>query len=168
MSKSYSLMILIAINSMFAIVVLSCSRRVNRKFYCTKESNVLRKKFHIPIIGDDMTCRDSTDFYFIYWAAKQKYPADTNILHAWKTITPGHSILSLESDAFRKRIDDTLLYQLNITSKIKKDSSMSIDAMLFYILENESKSLSIEFDNQYKNLSRSELDSIIQQWGLKL
>ena len=148
--------------------MLSCSRRFNRKFYCSKESNELRKKNHIPIIGDDMACRDSTDLDFSYWAAKQKYPTDTIILHAWKTITPGYSILSLESDAFRKRIDDTLFYQLNITSKIKKDSSASIDAMLLYILENESKSLSIEFDNKYKKLNRSELDSIIQKWGLKL
>jgi len=48
-------------------------------------------------------------------------------------IIPGRSVLSFESDAFRKRIDDTLLFQLNIDSKLYRDSSVTITGSVFIL-----------------------------------
>jgi hypothetical protein len=100
------------------------------------------------------------------WQTSPKYPTDTIPLHAWKTIVVGRSILTFETDAFRKKIDDTLFYQLNIDSKIHKDSSVTVSGLVFYIMENESKSISLDFDNQYKSLDSLGVDSVKKRWKL--
>jgi hypothetical protein len=100
------------------------------------------------------------------WETSPKYPSDTLPLHAWKTISVVNSILTFESDAFRKKIDDTLFYQLSIYSKLHKDSSKTTTGLIFYIMENESKSLSPEFEKNYKSLDSRGVDSVKERWNL--
>ena len=95
-----------------------------------------------------------------------KYPVDSNTLHVWKSIVSGGKDITFETDAFRKKTGDSIHYQLNLTIKFKKDSSVEISALIFKGHTNESKSLSFEFDKGYKELSKIELDSVKKSWGL--
>lgn len=146
--------------NLFIILVLglvSCSK-VDKKHFCSRESNSLRKRFEIPIIEDNMKVADPTESFRCKWTTSEQYRSDTIPLHVWKVIVPGKSVLSLESDAFRKRIDDTLLYQLNIESKIHKDSSVTITGFLFYTHTNDRKSRSPDFDMHGKSLDEKEFN----------
>ena len=152
-------------SSIIFFFIFGCAK-VDKRFYCSKESNSLRKIVHIPIIEDNMTLDESAALSDSRWQTSIKYPTDTIPLHAWKTIVAGKSILTTETDAFRKRINDTLFYQLNIDSKIHKDSSVTVTGLVFYTMQNESKSISLEFDNQYKKLDSREVDSVKKEWNL--
>ncbi|MCX6316262.1 MAG: hypothetical protein NTW29_03170 [Bacteroidetes bacterium] len=146
-------------------IFFSCSK-IDKKFYNSKDSNELRRRFHIPIIEAVMTQDESADLSDTRWATSPKFPRDTNVLHVWKAITAGRSILTFESDAFRKRIDDTLFYQLNVDSKFRKDSTVTVTGLVFYVMENESKSLSLDFDKKYKPLDSLGVDSVKKSWKL--
>ena len=148
-----------------SLLLLSCSI-IDKNFYCSKESNSLRKRFHLPTIDSNMTLDESAVLFDSRWQASAKYPTDTIPLHAWKTIIVGRSYLTFESDAFRKRIDDTLFYQLNVDSRINKDSSVTVSGLVFYVMENESKSISLDFDNNYKRLDSLGVDSVKKEWRL--
>ncbi len=148
---------------MLVLTLVSCSQ-IDRKFYYSKESNNLRKRFHIPTIENNMTLDESAVVFDSRWHTQTKYPMDTVPLHAWKGIVPGSSIITSETDAFRKRIDDTLFYQLNIDSKILKDSSVTVTGLVFYIMENESKSINL--DKQYQDLDSLGVDSVKKRWKL--
>ena len=113
-----------------------------------------------------MTIDESATLSDTRWHTSPKYPKDTKVLHAWKTIIAGGSTLTFESDAFRKRIDDTLFYQLNIDSKLRKDSTVTVTGLVFYVMENESKSISLDFDNQYKSLDSLGVDSVKKSWKI--
>lgn len=146
-------------------VAISCSR-TDKKFYSSRDSNSLRKRLHIPIIEENMVISDSTDFFRSYWSTAHKYPLDSLPLHVWKVIIPGRSVLSFESDAFRKRIDDTLLFQLNIDSKLYRDSSVTITGSVFYTQTSEQKSISLEFDKKYVRLDSMGVDSVKKSWQI--
>jgi hypothetical protein len=113
-----------------------------------------------------MTLDESVVLSDSRWQSPVKYPSDTIPLHAWKTITVGGSFITFESDAFRKRIDDTLFYQLNIQSKFHKDSSVTVIGLVFYVMENERKSASFEFDSEYIKLDSLGVDSVKKAWKI--
>jgi hypothetical protein len=148
-----------------SFLLFSCSN-VDKTFFCSKESNILRKRFSLPAIDSNMTLDESAFASDSRWQSPVKYPSDTIPLHAWKTITVGRSFITSESDAFRKRIDDTLFYQLNIYSKVLNDSSVTITGLVFYVMENESRSTSFDFDKKYMKLDNLGVDSVKKAWKI--
>ena len=116
-----------------SVLLFSCSN-VDKTFLCSKDSHTLRRRFSLPAIDSNMTLDESVVLSDSRWQSSVKYPSDTIPLHAWKTITVGGSFITFESDAFRKRIDDTLFYQLNIQSKFHKDSSVKVTGIVFYVI----------------------------------
>lgn len=90
-------------------------------------ANKLRKRIHIPIIDDYM----KGDGY--RWESDNIVPIDSETLHWWKKVQEHHrngDLLSEESDAYRKNIND-VIFQLNIHSIIINDSISSRRGNLF-------------------------------------
>src|SRR5262245_57959987 len=93
------------------------------KLHYGVKANGLRQKLYIPIIDNYMKAMRFGPIGS-RWESKEELPTGNNILHVWKMITPLSDTAGLyqESDAFRKRFNDSLVYQLNIYSHIIGDS----------------------------------------------
>src|SRR5687768_12596354 len=92
--------------------------RISQLHYGVKANN-LRQRLHIPIIDNYMKA-EKFGLIGSRWESKEDLPSGNEILHVWKIITPLSETAGLyeESDAFRKQFNDSLVFQLNIYSKI--------------------------------------------------
>jgi hypothetical protein len=93
------------------------------------------------------------------WDSGKELPSGDEVLHVWKAIIPLSDTAGLykESDGFRKKLDDSLFYQLNIESLIGGDTQAIRTGILFFYHRNLSSALSLD-DTQ--------IDSIANNWGL--
>ncbi len=133
--------------------------RISNLHYGVK-SNELRKSLHIPIIDNYMKAVNKYNTYFgNRWESGKDLPQKFEILHVWKIVTPltDSSGLDYEADAFRKRYNDTLFYQLNIYSKVYGDSVVKRNGNLFFY--NKRGLLDME-------LNENQIDSVAENWKL--
>jgi hypothetical protein len=130
-------------------------------------SNKLREKLKVPIIDSYMIKTDDHSFGSDRWEPKEEMPTEGIALHLFKNILPYNKIeLSLEEwDGILMKINDSVVHQLNITSKIKDRSDVSRTGELYIYPLNlpESKK-----NRLYPNreLNEKEIDSIFINWKL--
>lgn len=131
-----------------------------------KASNDLRMRFGIPLIDSNLVSNDTISTVYSRWFSVNEFPAGNEVLHTWKTIstTSGSSIITTEDDAFRKRINDSLFYQLDINSVLGIDSSLATTGTIFEVTKNENTSGSKKTDKQYKQLDKPGIDSVMKSW----
>src|SRR5688572_7080369 len=123
-------------------------------------ANPLRQRLYIPIIDEYMKPTKTYSGYpWSRWDSKQDLPSGNTILHVWKVLTPLSDTAGLfqESDAFRKRFNDSLVYQLNIHSKISGDTIANRKGQLFFYNRNSLFNIDINDDK---------IDSVARTWGL--
>lgn len=124
-------------------------------------ANDLRVRLHIPIIDDYMKARNKYNaFSGNRWESGKALPKDQEPLHVWKTVTPLTDTSGLydEMDAYRKKLNDTLYFQMNIYSKVQGDTQATRHGKLFF--HNYNKLLDID-------LTDIQIDSVSKSWGLK-
>jgi hypothetical protein len=128
------------------------------KLHYGVKANSLREILYIPIIDDYMKATESGP-PGSRWESKGDLPKGNTALHVWKTITPLSDTAGLyeESDAFRKRFNDSLVYQLNINSKISGDTIANRKGQLFFYSRSSLPAIDINDDK---------IDSIARSWGL--
>ena len=128
------------------------------KLHYGVKANTLRENLHIPIIDDYMKAKEFGP-PGSRWESKEDLPEGNITLHVWKIITPLSDTAGLyeESDAFRKRFNDTLVYQLNIHSKISGDTMIIRKGQLFFY--NRLSLLDIDINDD-------KIDSVARAWGL--
>jgi len=140
-------------------------RRIANLHYGVK-ANELRKTLHIPIIDGYMKAQNKYNAFFgNRWESSRDLPTDMEALHVWKTVTPltDSSGLDNEMDAYRKRYNDTLYYQMNIYSKIHGDSLVDRKGKLFFLNNNNLLDTDLN-DYQIDSVSKSwELTYLIQK-----
>lgn len=127
------------------------------KLHFGVKANPLRTKLYVPIIDDYMK---ANKFYSgSRWESKADLPKDDKVLNVWKIIIPLSDTAGLfeESDAFRKKFNDSLFYQLNIISNISGDTIANRKGSLFFYNKNSLFNMDL---NEYK------IDSIANSWGL--
>lgn len=122
------------------------------------KANDLRQRLHIPIIDNYMKA-EKFGSIGSRWESKEDLPSGNNILHVWKVIIPLSDTAGLyeESDAFRKRFNDSLIYQLNIHSKIIGDTLATRKGKIFSL--NQSSLFDLD-------LTDDKIDSVVNSWGL--
>lgn len=134
--------------------------RISNLHYGIK-ANDLRVRLHIPIIDDYMKAKNNYKaFLGNRWESGNDLPKDQEPLHVWKTVTPFTDTTGLydEMDAYRKKLNDTLYFQMNIYSKIQGDTQATRYGKLFFY--NYNKMLDID-------LNDIQIDSVSKSWGLK-
>jgi len=125
------------------------------------KANGLRIRLHIPIIDDYMKAKNKYNaFLGNRWESGKDLPKDQEALHVWKTVTPLTDTTGLydEMDAYRKKFNDTLYFQLNIYSKVQGDTQATRHGKLFF--HNYNKLLDMD-------LTDIQIDSVSKSWGLK-
>lgn len=123
------------------------------------KANPLRRSLHIPIIDDYMKAEHRYNQYSgNRWTSKKELPSGSEVLHVWKIVTPLSDASGLfdEMDGFRKRLNDSVCYQLNIDSKIVGDTIAIRTGQLFYYHKSDLP----------LNLTDLQIDSISAAWGL--
>ena len=123
-------------------------------------TNDLREKLHIPIIDDYMKATYKyKDYLGNRWEADKDLPKDTTPLHVWKIMTPLTDSIGLndEIDAYRKKYNDTLYFQMNIYSKVQGDTIAKRHGRLFFLNNNTLLDM---------DLSDIQIDSVSRSWGL--
>lgn len=134
--------------------------RISNLHYGVK-ANDLRARLHVPIIDDYMKAKNKYNAFFgNRWESAKDLPKDTTPLHVWKTVTPltDSSGLNDEMDAYRKKYNDTLYFQMNIYSKVQGDTHVTRHGKLFF--HDNNKLLDID-------LTDFQIDSVSKRWGLK-
>lgn len=99
-------------------------------------------------------------FFGNRWESNSDFPKDSTPLHVWKTVTPltDTSGLDEEMDAYRKKYNDTVYFQMNIFSKVRGDSIAIRNGKLFFYKKNEQLDIDI---------TDMQIDSVSKSWGLK-
>jgi hypothetical protein len=134
--------------------------RISNLHYGVK-ANDLRVRLHIPIIDDYMKAKNKYNAFFgNRWESGTDLPKDQEPMHVWKTVTPLTDTTGLneEMDAYRKKLNDTLYFQMNIYSKVQGDTQVTRHGKLFY--NNYNKLLDID-------LTDIQIDSVSISWRLK-
>ncbi len=124
------------------------------------KANDLRVRLHIPIIDDYMKAKNRYNTFFgNRWESRNNLPNGPEPLHVWKTVTPLTDTIGLcdEMDAYRKKFNDTLYFQMNIYSKVQGDTQSSRHGILFF--PNYNKLLDMD-------LTDIQIDSVSKSWGL--
>jgi hypothetical protein len=133
--------------------------KISDLHYGTK-ANLLRERLHVPLIDDDMKPDNYNEAISgLRWKAKKELPSGSEVLHVWKNAVPFSDKAGLyeEMDAFRKRYNDSLYYQLNINSVIIGDTAAKRSGKLFY------------FDRVGlldQDLTDHQVDSVAKSWGM--
>lgn len=158
--------LLLALAGSLVVYKVFFGKENEKKYLPGKSSNSLRQRFSIPVIEGNMVCNDSNELYYNRWYSPQEFPAGPEVVHAWKTVSTAvsKSIITSEDDAFRKRINDTLFYQLNINSVLLNDSSASKTGQVFFVLKKENESADKKFDKHIHNLNGPGIDSVFRSW----
>jgi hypothetical protein len=130
-------------------------------------SNKLRKKLKIPIIDSHMVKTEIHSFGSDRWESKEEIPTEGIALHIFKNILPyDKSDSSLEEwDGILMKINDSVIHQINIISKIKDRFVVTRTAELFIYLPNLPNPIKNRLE-PYKNLKEKEIDSILVSWRL--
>lgn len=125
-----------------------------------KKANDVRIALNIPSIKSSMySSRVNRKTIGNHWKNFWDNPDKGEVLHVWKIAIPksDHKTLSEEKDGFRKRLDNGVVYQLNLVTKIENNQIIEQYGFLFQVPSSyESK----------KELSGSKLDSIISDWKI--
>jgi hypothetical protein len=149
--------------------LLSCQSNGNSisKLRDGPSSNKLREKLRVPIIDSYMVKTDDHSFGSDRWESKQEIPTDAVVLHHFKLILPyKESESSLEEwDGILMKINDSVIHQININSKIKDKFVVTRTGELYIYPFNlpEPKRNRLE---PYKQLEEKEIDSIFKSWKL--
>lgn len=159
MKKYLQPVILFLFFAYIAFQLLYNSYRISMLHYGVK-ANELRERLQIPVIENDMIAVNYyNDFFGNRWESGRDYRLDTIPLHVWKNVIPFNDTAGLakELDAFRKKYNDTLYWQMNISSKIQGDTMVTRDGRLFLYGTNNLLDV---------NLTDLEIDSVSKTWGL--
>jgi hypothetical protein len=159
MKKYLSLIPFIILLAYWMFQYFNNKHQISKLHYGAK-ANALRERLFIPIIEDNMKPdRYNKAIAGLRWKAKRELPSDSEILHAWKIVTPLSETAGLyqESDALRKKYNDSLYYQLNIYSEITGDTTAKRNGSLFFY----GKPGVFE-----QKLDDDQIDSVAQSWGL--
>ncbi|MGJ8745141.1 hypothetical protein [Polaribacter sp.] len=124
------------------------------------KANGLRRSLNVPIIDEYMTAESKHDEFFgNRWESWREKPNSDEILHAWKVVTPSENeqyILHNELDAYRMKIENGIILQLNIFSEIYNDSILTQTGRIVYHTE----------PRRNIELNEKDLDSVVKSWNL--
>jgi hypothetical protein len=159
MKKYLSLVPFVLLLAYWIFQYFNNKHQISTLHYGTK-ANAFRQKHFVPIIEDDMKPdRYDAAILGLRWQARRELPSDREVLHVWKIVTPLSDTAGLyqEKDAFRKKYNDSLYYQLNINSEITGDTIAKRSGKLFFyeragLLEQE--------------LNDRQIDSVAKNWGI--
>jgi hypothetical protein len=132
--------------------------RIRNLHYGVK-ANSLRMALNVPIIDDYMKVVHRYNQYSgNRWQSKKELPSGNEVLHVWKNVTPLSDTSGLfdEMDGFRKKLNDSIYYQLNIDSRIIGDTIATRTGKLFYYRKSDTG----------RGLTDLQIDSISTAWGL--
>ncbi len=134
-----------------------CNNRKDDNLYYGANANEIRAKFNIPGINDKMIPKSLYNGH--RWDSPDNFPNDQEVLHLWKIVTLPKYFGSIyeEKDAFRKKYNDSLYYQLNIFTRISCDTVVKSQGSLFFVDKSEYPMVT---------LNKAQIDSVAQSWGL--
>lgn len=125
-----------------------------------KKANNLRISLAIPSIKSSMySNRISRKTIGNSWENFWSNPKEGEVIHIWKISIPkdDNKTLFEERDGFRKMLQNGILYQLNIITKIENNKVIEKYGTLFQVRSS---------NELYKEFSGSKLDSIIFDWRI--
>lgn len=130
-------------------------------------SNKLREKLRVPIIDSYMIKTEIHSFGSDRWESKEEIPVGGIALHLFKNILPfDKNDSSLEEwDGILMKINDSVVHQINIISKIKDRFVVVRTGELFIYPLNLPKPIKNRLD-PYKKLKEKGIDSILTSWKL--
>lgn len=158
MKKKYIIIAIFALAAVFFITHFFLSKPPESTTHYGVKANELRKKLHIPLIDGDMYEKTDYNGNGNRWNNKRKEPKGSEVLHTWKNIIPltEKAGLNLETDAYQKKVNDTLIYQLEIESRVLGDTAATRTGRLF----------PLEKMPEYIELNDQQVDSVARLWGL--
>ncbi|MBK9565391.1 MAG: hypothetical protein WAT22_12245 [Saprospiraceae bacterium] len=161
MSKYLIPIILFLMCSMMIWNFIRNNRLQNENLYYGVKANEKREKLFIPIIDDQLTSNWFSSFFPIgdRWDSGYDLPKDDEVLHLWKIVTLPKYFGSTyeEKDAFRKKYNDTLYYQMNLFARVSSDTLVKRQGSIFLLNHNHVLDM---------RLNSAQIDSVAQIWGL--
>lgn len=130
-------------------------------------SNKLREKLRVPIIDSYMVKTDIHSFGSDRWESKEDVPTEGIALHIHKNILPyDKSEGSLEEwDGILMQINDSVVHQINIISKINDRFAVTRTGELFVYPLNLPDHIKNRLEPN-RELEEKEIDSILISWKL--
>ena len=161
--------IIIVLSSFFFIFLMgyqSDSEQIS-KLRDGPSSNKLREKLKVPIIDTYMVKTEDHSFGSDRWESNIKLPTKGIILHLFKLILPyDKSESSLEEwDGIAMKINDSVIHQINISSKIKDKLDVTRTGELYIYPLNLSEPKKNRLQ-PYRQLQEKDIDSIFVNWKL--
>ena len=129
-------------------------------------ANPLRAKLQLPLIENDMTaCYPYNNSGSNRWEAAHQNPGKGQIIHIYKTVDADNQTFKIEqeTDAFRRKINDSVFQQLTITTIFKADTVLKKEGWLFYWHNTGYYG----YNNEEKDLDSHGVDSVASSWRLR-
>jgi len=129
------------------------------------KSNSLRKKLNIPIIEEDMAPHDRYDKSGNRWLVKNEYPGYGLISHIYKFVEVDPNTLKIqkESDAFRRKVNDTVFEELVLAFNFQSDTVNNRRGAIFYLHNTDY----LDYARKDKYFNSLGIDSIAADWHLE-
>ena len=129
------------------------------------KANPLRVKYNIPIIEKDMSPRDDYNNSGNRWLVSNEYPGNDQILHIYKFVNTDKNSQKIteESDAYRRKINDTVFQEVIIAFKFKNDKPYVSNGLLTYIYRPPHY---LDHDAKGKYFDAHGIDSVAKKWHL--
>jgi hypothetical protein len=125
-----------------------------------KKLNEIRMSANIPTIKSFMYSKNvNKKLLGNLWVSIMKEPRKSEVLHIWKLAIPEDESGTLheERDAFRKKDENGIEYQLNLKSIIDKNKIIEQSATLYRLpISNENR----------REISGIELERLISEWKI--
>ena len=128
-------------------------------------ANAFRLKWHVPVIEKDM---EAVGHYNTSasnkWQTTDQFPGNGKVLHIYKMVDANLETLQpeQETDAFRRKINDSVFEQLTVTHTFKADTLYKTAGWLFLVHDTGF----YNYDNHERDLDGHGVDSVAKKWGL--